>query len=119
MQGPFQLAHSVIDAIVKQPGPAIYLLRRIEETIEYAYYRGLVGRTGGHNLDQALKEWLDSDYRVFWYEYLESEDEAFERQCLLWHELEGPAGKLDNEQHPKSANSYSAMCPICMRDFEQ
>ena len=41
MEGPFQLADSVIDAVINNTGPAVFLLRRIEETPKYAYYRAL------------------------------------------------------------------------------
>lgn len=62
MEGPVQLVDNVIDAVIKQTGPAGFLLRRIEETLKYAYYRGLVGRTGDDDLAQTLKQWLD--YRL-------------------------------------------------------
>ena len=32
MEGPFQLGDSVIDAVINNMGPAVFLLRRIEET---------------------------------------------------------------------------------------
>ena len=32
MEGPFQLATSVIDTIINKMDPAVFLLRRIEET---------------------------------------------------------------------------------------
>lgn len=121
MDGPFQLADNFIDAVVTKTEPAIYLLRRIVETSEYAYYRGYIGRTDANDLSQTLKQWLDSDYRVFWFEYAASESAAFERQCTMWHELNGPDGKLDNQQHPQpnpetqdgQDKRYTGRCPVC------
>ena len=110
MEGPFQLAERVID----RPGRAVFLLRRIEGTPEYAYYRGLVGRTDGDDLARTLKQWLDSDYRVFWFEYVASADAAFEKECRMWHDLDGPDGKLDNEGHPKPDGSQTVRCPVCV-----
>ena len=117
MEGPFQLADSVIDVVIKHTGPAVFLLRRIEETPEYAYYRGFVGRTGDDDLAQTLKQWLGSDYRVFCFEYVESPEAAFELQCKLWHELDGPDGKLDNERHPKPDKNQPVRCPVCSIDI--
>ena len=113
MDGPFQLADSVIDTVIREPGSAVFLLRRIEETLEHAYYRPLVGRTEGDDLAQTLKGWVDSDYRVFWFEYAASDDAAFEEECRMWHELDGPDGKLDNEAHPNASGSLTARCPVC------
>ena len=112
MEGPFQLADSVIDAVISNMGPAVFLLRRIEETPKYAHYRALVGRTDG-NLVGTLKQWLDSDYRVFSFQYVKSTDAAFRQQCTLWHQLDGPDGKLDNEGHPEPDNGQIIQCPIC------
>ena len=112
MEGPFQLADSVIDAIINNTGPAIFLLRRIEETPKYAYYRALIGRTDG-NLAETLKQWLDSDYRVFSFQYVGSTDEAFQQQCTLWHQLEGSDGKLDNKRHPEPNDGQIIQCPVC------
>ena len=112
MEGPFQLAESVIDTVVTRTAPAVFLIRRIEELTEYAYYRGRVGCAAHGNLKCELKRWLGSDYRVFCFEYADSPDAAFERQCRLWHELEGPEGKLVNEGHPEPPDKNSR-CPVC------
>ena len=112
MEGPFQLADSVINAVINNTGPAVFLLRRIEETPKYAHYRAFIGRTDG-NLADTLKQWLGSDYRVFSFQYVESTDAAFRQQCAIWHQLEGPAGKLDNEQHPEPNDGQVIRCPVC------
>ena len=112
MEGPFQLANSVIDAVINNTGPAVFLLRRIEETPKYAHYRALIGRTDG-NLAEALKQWLDSDYRVFSFQYAGAAEAAFRQQCTIWHELDGADGKLDNEAHPEPNNGQITQCPIC------
>ncbi len=112
MEGPFQLTDSVIDTVINNTGPAVFLLRRIEETSKYAHYRALVGRTDS-NLAEKLKGWVDSDYRVFSFQYVESADAAFRQQCTIWHELDGPHGKLDNHGHPAPNNEQIIQCPIC------
>ena len=112
MEGPFQLADSVINAVINNTGPAVFLLRRIEETPEYAHYRALVGRTDG-NLAETLKGWLNSNYHVFSFQYVESADAAFKQQCTMWHQLKGPEGKLDNKRHPEPDNGQIIHCPVC------
>ncbi len=114
MEGPFQLSSSVIGAVVGDPRPAVFLLRRIATTPEYAHYRGLVGRTrNGESLGPALACWDGSEYRVFWFEHADSDCSAFERECRLWHELGGPAGKLDNAGHPAPDGTRAGHCPLC------
>ncbi len=112
MEGPFQLADSVIDAVINNTGPAVFLLRRIEDTPKYAHYRALIGRTDG-NLSETLKQWLGSDYRVFSFQYVESAEAAFRQQCTMWHQLDGRDGKLDNKRHPEPANGQIIHCPVC------
>ena len=114
MEGPYQLSRSVIDAVVTDTRPAVFLLRRIEATPEYAHYRGLVGRTqDGERLRPALTRWVGSGYRVFWFEHTDSDRNAFERECRLWHELDGHAGKLDNDCHPWPDGISGGCCPLC------
>ena len=112
MEGPFQLADSVIDTVINNTDPAVFLLRRIEETPKYAHYRAFIGRTDG-DLAETLKGWLDSDYRVFSFQYVESTDAAFRQQCTMWHQLNGPDGKLDNERHPAPNHAQIIQCPVC------
>ena len=112
MEGPFQLADSVINAVINNTGPAVFLLRRIEETPKYAHYRAFIGRTDS-NLAETLKQRLDSNYRVFSFQYVESADAAFKQQCTMWHQLEGPDGKLDNKAHPEPNDGQIIHCPVC------
>lgn len=115
MEGPFQLSRRVIDAVVSDPRPAVFLLRRIETTPAYAHYRGRVERTRrGESLGPALTRWVGSDYRVFWFEHADSDRTAFERECRLWHELGGHAGKLDNAGHPEPDGTRGGHCPLRM-----
>ena len=82
MDGPFQLADSVINTVINNTGPAVFLLRRIEETPKYAHYRAFIGRTDG-NLAETLKQWLNSDYSVFSFQYVGSTDAAFRQQGAI------------------------------------
>jgi len=114
VEGPFQLSRSVIDAVVSDPRPAVFLLRRIATTTEYAHYRGRVGRTGrGESLAGTLARWAGADYRVFWFEHVDSDRSAFQRECLLWHELDRQEGELDNDCHPRPDGVSGGHCPLC------
>lgn len=113
MEGPFQLAENVIDAVVTETDPAVYVLRRIEETDAYAHYKARIERADIGVLKNELKQWIDTDYRVFSFEYVAEPDTAFYRQCILWHEMGGPANELDNEWHPAPNEGCTILCPIC------
>jgi hypothetical protein len=113
MEGPFQLAENVIDVVVTQTTPAVYLIRRIVETEPYAHYKARIERADDAVLKDELKKWIGTDYRVFCFEYAEEIDSAFYRQCILWHEMGGAANKLDNERHPVPNEGRTTLCPIC------
>ena len=115
MEGPFQLDENVIDAVVTQTAPAVYLIRRIEETEAYAHYKARIERADAGALKDKLKQWIGSDYRVFCFEYVQEINTAFYRQCILWHEMGGPANKLDNEWHPEPNEECAILCPICSK----
>ena len=116
MEGPFQLADSVIDTVINNTAPAVFLLRRIEETPKYAHYRARIGRTDG-DLAETLNGWLDSNYRIFSFQYVESTDAAFRQQCTMWHQLNGPDGQLDNKRHPVPNHAQIIQCPICSTEL--
>ena len=113
MEGPFQLDENVIDAVITQTTPAVYLIRRIEETEAYAHYKARIERADDGTLKEKLKQWIGSDYRVFCFQYADEIDSAFYRQCILWHEMGGAANKLDNERHPVPNEGRTTLCPIC------
>ena len=118
MEGPFQLDENVIDLIVTQVAPAVYLIRRIEETEAYAHYKARIGRADSGALKSELKRWIGADYRVFCYEYAEDLHTAFYRQCILWHEMGGEANKLDNKRHPIPDEGCIVLCPVCSNDVD-
>ena len=116
MEGPFQLSSQRGRRRSRtDPRPAVFLLRRIETTPEYAHYRGLRG-AHAERRDAWDRPWpagSGSEYRVFWFEHTDSDRDAFERECRLWHELDGHAGKLDNDCHPRPDGITGGHCPLC------
>ena len=119
MEGPFQLDENVIDAVITQTTPAVYLIRRIEETEAYAHYKARIERADAGALKDKLKQWIGSDYRVFCFEYVQDINTAFYRQCILWHEMGGPANELDNEWHPEPNEECAILCPICSKTTDR
>lgn len=113
MEGPFQLAENVIDAVVAETAPAVYVIRRIEETGAYAHYKARIERADKGALKNELKQWVDTDYRVFSFVHVTGPNSAFQKQCTLWHEMGGEAKKLDNEGHPEPQDKSTILCPIC------
>lgn len=113
MEGPFQLSQNVIDAVVTETTPAVYVIRRIEETKSYAHYRARIERADDGALKAELKQWIGTDYRVFCFEHVGEPYTAFQKQCMLWHEMGGESNKLDNEGHPLPNKGSTTLCPIC------
>ena len=89
------------------------MIRRIEETVAYAHYKARVECADNGALRDELKQWIDTDYRVFCFDYIDKTYTAFWRQCALWHEMDGPANKLDKEGHPIPNVEGAIPCPIC------
>ncbi len=111
MEGPYQISRSVIGAVVSDPqSPAAP--HRGDPAVRH--YRGRVGRTRrGESLGSALARRDGPGYRVFWFEHADSDRDAFERECRLWHELDGHAAKLDNDCHPRPDGIGGGYCPLC------
>ena len=99
MEGPYQLDNDVIDVVAPDHSPGVYLVRRIAQTPEYAYYAGRVGRADD-DLNAALKQWLNTDYRVFWFQYVASAQDATDLQRALQRDIERPDDGHDDAQPP-------------------
>ena len=99
LNGPFQLDGPIVDKLVQQGVPGVYVVRRIEDGGDVALWTGRLGRADT-DLATDLKKWLDSDYRLFLYEETDDAKAAGQRERELWRELGGPDGTLDNETAP-------------------
>lgn len=82
----------------------VFLLARGEGNISY------VGRAD-QNLRTSMKSFLNAGYTHFQWVKVPWEKEAYEMQCRLYHH-EGGRKKLDNKDHPISADPRHAMCSI-------
>ncbi len=106
MNGPFALTRAVIDGEVTRVSPGAYeLLMSHSGRVKY------VGRSDD-DLNARLKQWVDSKYSYFKFEYCPSPKAAFEKECTLYH-YHGGSEKLDNEIHPQRPANSDWQCPKC------
>lgn len=88
----------------------VYLLGtyNIKPNIFKAYY---IGRS--ENLSQRIKEHIgeEKEYQYYMYKIYKNEIEAFENECILYHDLKENDCLRYNKNHPSKLDSYQ--CPIC------
>lgn len=110
----YKLDETTIDkAVTKKSAIGAYILgwvrRREKATMFYSKY---VGRSD-NDLNARLKQHVGEkyDYTHFRFSYYDSIKEAFEKECELWHEHDGP--ELDNKSHPDRPDETKLVCPVC------
>lgn len=81
----------------------------------YKLYRyDVVRRVGRGNLRRRLQRWLaKGKYSAFCFALCADEQEAYDRECTLWHYHGGASGDLDNEKHPEVPVDTWWCCPKC------
>ncbi len=105
LQGPFALSDQVIDREVSETRPGAYLL---EDSADLVNFRvAYVGRSD-INLNNQLHVHVGS-YKRFRYEYSNSPQAAFEKECELYHHFE----PRDNPIHPQRPLGTDWKCPRC------
>lgn len=105
MEGPFELQRAKLDGLVTRTAPGTFILASEREGVEY------VGRSDD-DVKAGIAEWL-GEYEFFQFEYAETAEAAFERECDVWHRYGGPLGKLDNLDHPARPAGAAWLCPRC------
>ena len=70
-----------------------------------------IGRT--ENLSQRIKEHIgeEKEYQYYMYKICKNKIEAFENECILYHDLKENDCIKYNKIHPSKLDSYQ--CPIC------
>jgi len=108
LQGPYQLSDSRIDEVVNKTSAGTYVLGHINSRkvfiVEY------VGRSDD-DLNDRLHDWVEK-YKMFKAAYFNSAQEAFAKECIIYHDF-GGNGKLDNEYHPDRPDNTNWKCPVC------
>lgn len=112
MQGPYVLIPDKIDEIVTAKTPGNYALGYIADKNFIVVY---IGRSD-NDLNSELKKlvFCKSDCLFFKFFLVKSADEAFEKECLNYHDFGGNTG-LKNNKHPVPLKGFDWKCPVCER----
>ena len=104
----YPLTSPEVSARVSANAIGVYMLTRAESGIFYVHY---VGRSDD-DLRRRLLQWVGGEYRGFQFEYHETVQAAFEKECSLYHEFAGPQGRLGNSSHPQRPFGDPWPCPV-------
>lgn len=108
LKGPFLLTSEKIDEEVTEISPGTYVLGHLND--EDVFIVKYVGRSD-EDLNDRLHDWID-EYKRFKFGYFNSEKEAFEKECIIYHDF-GESESLDNEIHPDRPDNTDWECPSC------
>lgn len=96
-----------IDEYVKAC-PGTFALGYVHDDIFVVRY---IGRSE-KNLQDDLKSYIGNTYQRFKFSYALSPQEAFEKECYIYHRF-GGSKKLHNLTHPARGNHCDWKCPVC------
>lgn len=115
MRGPYSLTMSEVEGKVDPNAIGYYVLGYMNKD---GLFRSLyVGRSGKERLQKRLKGWVgDNRYKQFLFDYADSEKQAYDYECIVYHEL-GEKEKLDNERHPRCPDDTNLRCPVCGNNY--
>ncbi len=105
LKGPLSLDKKTIESAVSAT-PGVYALGYVE--IGGDFIPKYIGRSD-NNISQSLKDWVNSKYSKFKFEYYDSAEAAFLKECKLYHDWKE---QLDNQEHPKKLVTRWN-CPCC------
>lgn len=105
LYGPFQLTEERIDENVVPDSAGVYGVGYSRaNTFVLAY----LGRSDA-DLRLDLKGHVRGPYQQFMFAYALSAEDAFEKQCELYHQ----GVYLENESHPRPPGGLNLPCPRC------
>jgi hypothetical protein len=107
LKGPFALTEAAINQEVSQTSPGAYALDQSHES--GGFHITYVGRSD-QDVNARLKEHLGK-YKRFKFEFYGTAQEAFEKECGLYHDFNPPA-KIT---HPERPTQSGWKCPHCKR----
>lgn len=103
--GPYRLTFEAIDCAVTRVSAGVYALGHT--ALDGRFYINHVGRAD-NDLRRKLRDHIGSA-NMFKYEYLPSSKQAFEKECVLFHELNPPGNRV----HPDRPRGTTWACPRC------
>ena len=107
LRGSFPLDEPTINKEVSNVSPGVYVLGRKEGKTFYVRY---VGRAD--DMRAQLRDHIGR-YVRFKFDYANSPEDAFRKECDLYHNFRGPEGKLDNKNHPERPQGATWLCTKC------
>jgi predicted RNA-binding Zn-ribbon protein involved in translation (DUF1610 family) len=108
LRGTFALNEQTVNEEVGYGSSGVYALGRKEGKTFYVRYFG----RSDSDVNAKLKEYIGK-YDSFKFEYFESPETAFSKECELYHAFCGPEGRLDNKTHPDRPQGATWQCPKC------
>ena len=108
LRGPFLLNEHTINEEAAKKSPGVYALGYKRER---TFYVRCIGRSDT-DVNARLKEHIGK-YDSFKFEYYDSPEAAFVKECELYHAFNGPKGRLDNGHHPEKSAGTTWQCPKC------
>jgi hypothetical protein len=105
LNGPFALADADIDREVSRTAPGVYALDQNHDSGPFRIT--YVGRSDT-DVNQRLHEHLPK-YKRFQFEYYATPQEAYEKECALYHDFNPPA----RISHPARQHGSKWRCPRC------
>lgn len=108
LRGPLLLNEETVNEEVGYGSPGVYALgRKPGKTFFVRYF----GRSDS-DINAKLKQHIGK-YDQFKFEYFNSPEAAFTKECELYHAFSGPEGRLDNKTHPERPQGATWQCPKC------
>lgn len=105
LEGPYKLSFDDISTIQKCPSPGVFALGYIGR--DDAFYINFIGRSD-EDVRSRLLELIGSD-RSFKFSLTKSPEEAFRRECELYHSFRPPSNRI----HPGRPTATNWVCPRC------
>ena len=105
LDGPFNMTAHEIDAAVSQEAPGAYALDQSHDS--GPFHITYVGRSDT-NVNASLRERMGK-YKRFKFAYLPSAEEAYVKECELYHDFNPPA----RIAHPARPMGTKWKCPRC------
>lgn len=104
MSGWFSLGERAVVAHARRRWPGVY---RLADTHGIPRY---IGRSDEDVQKRLLDHVRTGRYRFFWVEHIGTPDDAFHRECHLFHYYRR---QLDNAIHPSRPKGCGDACPKC------
>ena len=105
LKGPYTMGKSEINETVTQQSPGAYALDQSHDA--GAFHITYVGRSDT-DVNARLQEHVGK-YKRFKFEYYASAQEAYEKECALYHDFNPPA----RIAHPSRPTGTKWKCPLC------